>query len=185
MQEDYRHGRDPPGALPRSLPPPYARGVSDEVPPRYAERLVLPWWLWIVGLIVAGLLAAEIHLGASGLRSWVPYVVLLPLAVLSLWWLGRIRIAVVNDVLRVDDARLPVRYIAAVESLTPEQKRELLGPAAHPLAFVVQRPWIRSTAKVTLSDPEDPTPYWVVSCRRPDALATAVKEAAEALAEGG
>jgi len=159
--------------------------VSDQVPPRYIERLVLPWWLWIVGLIVAGLLAAEIHLGASGLRSWVPYAVLLPLAVLALWWLGRIRIAVVNDVLQVDDAKLPVRYIAAVESLTPEQKRELLGPAAHPLAFVVQRPWIRGTAKVTLSDPEDPTPYWVVSCRRPDALATAVKAAAESPAEGG
>jgi hypothetical protein len=159
--------------------------VSDEVPSWYTERLVLPWWLWILGLAVAGLLAAEIHLGASGLRSWVPYVVLLPLAALGLWRLGRIRIAVVNDVLHVDDARLPVRYIATVESLTPEQKRELLGPAAHPLAFVVQRPWIRGTAKVTLSDPEDPTPYWVVSCRRPDALATAVKEMADAQTKEG
>jgi hypothetical protein len=151
--------------------------VSDQAPPRYAERLVLPWWLWLVGLVVTGLLAAEIHLGAPGLRSWVPYVVLLPLTVLGLWWLGRIRIAVADGVLQVDDARLPVRYIATVETLTPERKRELLGPAAHPLAFVVQRPWIRGAAKVVLWDPEDPTPYWVVSCRRPDSLAAAVRAA--------
>jgi hypothetical protein len=151
--------------------------VPEDNPVRYAERLVLPWWLWTVGFAVAGLLAAEIHLGAPGLRSWVPYLILLPLTGLGLWWLGQIRIAVVGDVLVVDDARLPVRYITAVESLNQEQKRDLLGPCAHPFAFVVQRPWIRTTAKVVLADPEDPTPYWVVSCRRPDRLATAVAEA--------
>ncbi|HEX6074285.1 MAG TPA: DUF3093 domain-containing protein [Micromonosporaceae bacterium] len=154
--------------------------MPDEIPLRYTERLFLPWWLWIVGFSVAGLLAAEIHLGAPGLRSWVPYAILLPVTGVGLWWLGRIRIAVAGDVLEVDDARLPVRYIAAVELLSPEQKRELLGPRAHPFAFVVQRPWIRGVAKVILSDPEDPTPYWVVSCRRPDQLAAAVRAAASA-----
>ncbi|HEX2418313.1 MAG TPA: DUF3093 domain-containing protein [Micromonosporaceae bacterium] len=153
--------------------------MPDNIPVvRYAERLVLPWWLWTCGFAVAGLLAAEIHLGAPGLRSWVPYTILLPLTGLGLWWLGQIRIAVAGDVLEVDDARLAVGYIAAVEPLTTEQKRQLLGPGAHPFAFVVQRPWIRGAAKVTLSDPDDPTPYWVISCRRPARLAAAVETAA-------
>ncbi|MGH3646317.1 MAG: DUF3093 domain-containing protein [Micromonosporaceae bacterium] len=155
--------------------------MPDATPPvRYAERLALPWWLWLAALAVAGLLAAEIHLGAPGMRSWVPYAVLLPLSAVGLWWLGRIRVAVEGDTLVVDDARLPVRYIASLEPLDPEQKRELLGPRAHPLAFVVQRPWIRGALKVTLDDPDDPTPYWVVSCRRPESVVSAVGQAREA-----
>lgn len=155
--------------------------MSETPPVRYAERLILPWWLWIPALGVAGLLAAEIHLGAPGVRSWVPYAVLLPLAVVGLWWLGRIRVAVEGDSLLVDDARLLVRYIATVESLSPDQKRELMGPRAHPLGFVVQRPWVRGAVKLTLDDPDDPTPYWLVSCRRPEALRDAVTQARQEL----
>lgn len=147
---------------------------------RYAERLALPWWLWLSALAVTTLLAAEIHLGAPGMRSWVPYAVLLPLSAVGLWWLGRIRVAVEDDALLVDDARLQVRYIAAVEPLDPEQKRQQLGPRAHPLGFVVQRPWVRGAVKVTLDDPDDPTPYWLVSCRRPAAVIAAVGEAQRA-----
>ncbi|MGH3735987.1 MAG: DUF3093 domain-containing protein [Micromonosporaceae bacterium] len=144
---------------------------------RYAERLALPWWLWLSALAVTALLAAEIHLGAPGVRSWTPYVVLLPASAAGLWWLGRIRVAVEDGTFVVDDARLPVGVIAGAEPLDPEQKRELLGPRSHPLAFVVQRPWIRGAVKVTLDDPDDPTPYWVVSCRRPESVITAITEA--------
>jgi hypothetical protein len=154
-----------------------ARRESPAPPVRYAERLVLPWWWWLPALAVATLLAAEIHLGAPGLRAWMPYAILLPVSAVGLWWLGRIRVAVLGDALAVDDARLPVRFIATIEALTPDQKRELLGPHLHPLAFVVQRPWIRGAVKVTLDDPDDPTPYWLVSCRRPDRLIAAVEAA--------
>jgi hypothetical protein len=64
------------------------------------------------------------------------------------------------------------------------EKRILLGTAAHPYAFVVQRPWIKGAVQVHLDDPNDPTPYWVVSSRRPAALAAALL-AARAAAETG
>ena len=56
----------------------------------------------------------------------------------------------------------------------PLGKREVLGVGAHPLAFVVQRPWIGGAVQVLLDDPADPTPYWVVSTRHPVELATAL-----------
>ncbi|MGH3748264.1 MAG: DUF3093 domain-containing protein [Micromonosporaceae bacterium] len=149
----------------------------------HQERLILPWQLWAPALGLAALLAAEIHLGASGVRAWAPYAVLLPLAAVGLWQLGRIRIAVEAGELLVDDARLPVRHIASAQPLSPEQKRQLLGPDAHPLAFVVQRPWVRGAVKVVLRDPNDPTPYWVISSRAPDHLVTALQAAQEATAE--
>jgi len=53
-------------------------------------------------------------------------------------------------------------------------RRELLGPLADPLAFVVQRPWVPGAVQVMLDDPDDPTPYWVVSTRQPARLAAAL-----------
>ena len=140
----------------------------------YAERLTVPWWLWLPGLAAAGLLAAEIWMGSAGVRAWLPFAVLLPLAVAGLWWVGRIRVRVAAGELHVDDAHLPVRFIADAVPLDVSGRREVLGVGADPLAFVVQRPWISGAVQVVLDDPEDPTPYWVVSSRHPTRLAAAL-----------
>jgi hypothetical protein len=141
---------------------------------RYTERLSVPWWMWPAALACGALLAAEIWFGAAGLRAWVPFAVLLPLTAGLLWRLGRIRVAVVGTEFQVDDARLPVAVVADVVALDADGRREVLGVGAHPLAFVVQRPWIGGAVQVVLDDPTDPTPYWVVSSRRPVELATAL-----------
>jgi Protein of unknown function (DUF3093) len=140
----------------------------------YSERLTVPWWTWPLLLGAAALLAAEIGLGAPGARTWVPYATLLPLTGLGLWWIGRIRVAVGGGELRVDDARLPVRFVADAIPLEAAGRRELLGVGADPLAFVVQRPWVTGAVQVLLDDPADPTPYWVVSSRHPHQLAAAL-----------
>jgi hypothetical protein len=97
-----------------------------------------------------------------------------PAVVGGLWWAGRIRIAVTPDELRVDDARLPLRFVGAVMPLSPLQTRDLLGPGAETYAFVIQRPWVGTAVRVDLTDPADPTPYWVVSTRHPGELAAAI-----------
>ncbi|MEN3310341.1 MAG: hypothetical protein V7603_6543 [Micromonosporaceae bacterium] len=130
--------------------------------------------MWLAALALAGLLSAEVFLGAPGFATWIPYLVLLPVTALGLWWLGRIRVAVEDGEFRVDDARLPVGFIREVGVLDGEAKREALGPRADPAAFVVQRPWLRGAVLVVLDDPADPTPYWVVSARRPARLAEAL-----------
>ncbi|MEQ4303212.1 DUF3093 domain-containing protein [Plantactinospora sp. B6F1] len=140
----------------------------------YTERLTLPWWLWLAGIVVAALLATELWLGGTGVRAWLPFVVLLPLAAVGLSWLGRIQVAVRDGELLVDDARLPVRFVADAIPLDAEGRREVLGVGADPMAFVVQRPWVPGAVQVVLDDPADPTPYWVVSSRHPVRLAEAI-----------
>ena len=76
--------------------------------------------------------------------------------------------------LQIDDARLPLAVIADVIALDAAGKRESLGVGAHPLAFVIQRPWIGSAVQILLDDPADPTPFWVISTRHPVELATAL-----------
>ncbi|RKN49155.1 DUF3093 domain-containing protein [Micromonospora endolithica] len=149
-------------------------------PATYAERLGLPWWGWLLGLVAAALLATEIWMGVPGVRTWLPFAVLVPLTVAGLAWLSRIRVAVADGELRVDDARLPARFVADVLPLDVAGRREVLGVGADPLAFVVQRPWIGGAVQVVLDDPADPTPFWVVSTRHPVELAEALLAARDA-----
>jgi hypothetical protein len=172
-------GHGNPAILPR--PGSEARRTLPSVTPelsrrtaRYAERLTVPWWSWPPALLGGAIVAAEVWMGASGLRAWVPFAVLLPLTAVLMIALSRIRIAVTDDEFQVDDARLPTAVIKDVVALDSAGKREVLGVGAHPLAFVVQRPWIGGAVQVLLDDPADPTPFWVVSTRHPVELATAL-----------
>ncbi|WP_250038188.1 DUF3093 domain-containing protein [Paractinoplanes maris] len=142
--------------------------------PAYRERLHLTWWIWPVMMIVVAILAVEVLLGFPAMPGWVPFAVLVPLTVAGMVWISRIRVAVTDGEFQVDDARLPVEFIKDVVALDAEGKREALGVGAHPLAFVVQRPWIGPAVQVLLDDPDDPTPYWIVSTRHPVELATAL-----------
>ncbi|GAA2863083.1 hypothetical protein Acy02nite_52900 [Actinoplanes cyaneus] len=149
---------------------------ADRTAHNYRERLGLPWWAWPLSLVTGAIVATELTLGVPGLPAWLPYVVLLPLSLLLILPLGRLRVAVQDGEFLVDDARLPVSVISGVVALDAAGKREALGVGAHPHSFVVQRPWIGTAVQVLLDDPADPTPFWVVSTRRPVELATTLLE---------
>ncbi len=164
------------------MPPrgPYPAGVArdeDTDRTRFRERLWPPWWAWPVGLAIAAILAVELTIGAPTLRHPVFYAAAVALAAAGLLALGRIRIRVTDAALHVDDAHLPVEFIASATPLDPAARRDLLGVDADPLAFVIQRPWIRGSVRIDLDDPADPTPYWVVSTRRPGELIAALEAA--------
>jgi hypothetical protein len=155
--------------------------------PAYVERLRLSWWTALPALLVDVILALEILLGFPTMPAWVPFAAIVPLTAAMLLWVSRIQVTVTGDELLVDDARLPVSVIADVVALDAAGKREALGVGAHPLAFVIQRPWIGPAVQVLLDDPADPTPFWVISTRRPVELATALLDAkqARAVSSGG
>ena len=150
------------------------QGVTHRPPAEadFVERLWLPWWAWPAGLAVAAVLVTEIAVGAPTLRHPLLYIGGLALAAAGLVGLCRIKIRVADGVLWVDDAHLEGEFIGSVSPLDPAAKRDLLGPNLDPLAFVIQRPWIRGSVRIDLADPADPTPYWVVSTRHPERLTT-------------
>ncbi|MGI8648443.1 MAG: DUF3093 domain-containing protein [Acidimicrobiales bacterium] len=141
----------------------------------FAERWRAPWWYWLAGLILAVAVAAAIHLGYPGLRAIAPYVVTVPLVVGLLCWLSRVEVRITVTALYVDDAELAREFIAEAMPLSREAYRAALGPGFDPLAFVVRRPWITEAVLITLCDPNDPTPYWIISSRHPAELVAALK----------
>ncbi|PFG19545.1 DUF3093 domain-containing protein [Serinibacter salmoneus] len=77
--------------------------------------------------------------------------------------------------LRVGPAFLDAWSIGEVTALDAEGTRLVLGPQADARAYLAHRGWISTAVKITVVDSEDPTPYWVVSTRRPEQLAQAVR----------
>jgi hypothetical protein len=137
----------------------------------YSERLYVTWYWWPLPMLAALILAAEIHMGYGGLRAWLPYAVLLPLTAALIIKLGLTRIRVTDTELRIGDARLPREFVGEIEIIPFTGKRRALGPDLDPAAFVVHRSWVRPLLRMQLTDPADPTPYWIFSTRHPERLA--------------
>lgn len=138
--------------------------------------MYVAWWGWPLPLIATCLVAAEIHMGYPGVRAWLPYLVLVPLMAAWLLLLGRSKVEITDDELLVGKARLPLKFVGGVDVVAKENKRKALGPELDPAAFVVHRGWVGPVVRVHLSDPEDPTPYWVFSTRRPEAVAELLRK---------
>ena len=146
---------------------------------RYRERLWVPWWWWLVGLGVSALLATEVNMGVRALPDWLPYAMSAAAAVGVLLWLSRTEVQVsaagAEVELRAGPAHLPVSAVRRSAEIPRTAKSAALGRQLDPAAYVVHRTWVGSMALVVLDDPDDPTPYWLVSCRHPDRLLAALR----------
>jgi hypothetical protein len=86
------------------------------------------------------------------------------------------RVRVTGDVLQVGQATLARRFVGRVEVVDRRNKQAALGPELDPAAYVLHRGWVGPLVRVEVTDPDDPTPYWVFSVREPDRLLSALKE---------
>jgi hypothetical protein len=148
---------------------------------RYSERLWVPLWWWLPGLALAALIALEVNMGVRTLPDWVPYAVLLPVAAGALLWLSKTEVRVISGgaegetELWVGTAHLPVSVIARSAEVPRSAKSAALGRQLDPAAYVVHRAWVGPMVLLVLDDPDDPTPYWLVSARHPDRVLSALR----------
>jgi hypothetical protein len=83
-------------------------------------------------------------------------------------------VEVSDGVLRAGSARVPLSLLGTAQALDVAAMRHELGPGLDARAYVCLRAWARTGVRVALDDPEDPTPYWLVSTRRPELLVRAL-----------
>jgi hypothetical protein len=142
--------------------------------PGFDERLSVPPWWYLPVIGVAVLLGAEVHMGYPGVRSWIGYAITVPLFLGALIWLGRTRVTVGSGQLQVGAAALPLRHIGRVEVVAKADKQAALGPELDPAAYVLHRAWVGPLVRLEITDPDDPTPYWIFSVRDPEHLLRAL-----------
>jgi len=143
--------------------------------PVYRERLRPPAAVIVIALGLAGIVG--VAYGAAYGASW-GWAIGLSLAVVVSGVL-----AATTVILRVDDrvvragrARLPLVAVSAVDEL---DRDEMVKARRHgdPRDFIVLRAWSsRLGIAITLDDPRDPHPRWIVSTRHPDRFSAAILE---------
>jgi hypothetical protein len=127
------------------------------------------WWaittmFWasvLLALLVA--LPPAVAYGSGGLIA--------ALVVAVLVGYGGARVSVTDGVFAAGRARIPVRFLRDPEPLDAAATKAVAGVDADARAYLVLRPYVRTAVRVHLTDPADPTPYWLVSTRHPRALA--------------
>ncbi|MFC3298959.1 DUF3093 domain-containing protein [Arthrobacter agilis] len=138
----------------------------------YEERLWPSFWIW---LIAAGFSAATIVMFAP-ISMVVGYTVAVVVAIIvgTLLILSTPRIVVTDTTLTVGRATIERSYLGDVGWYTGDDATHQRGPGLHGLAYLCIRGWISPVVRIELTDPEDRTPYWLVSSRTPERLVEAL-----------
>jgi hypothetical protein len=74
-------------------------------------------------------------------------------------------------------ARVPVQLIGPVTPFRGEEATLQRGRLLDARAWLLIRGWVSPIVKIEIADESDPTPYWILSTRAPDALAAAIERA--------
>lgn len=141
----------------------------------YRERLWPSLGVWSL-VPLMGLAAAMIVLPVSTVGALAAAVVVM--GGLVLWGVRSSPVVAVDDGhLVAGRARLPLGVVGDVEAWRGEDARRQRGPLLDARAHLLVRGWVGPVVTVRLEDPDDPTPYWVVSTRSPERLRDALESA--------
>ncbi len=156
--------------------------LPDTAFPTYREHLRPAWWLWLAP-IGAGLFLGIAYLFALGTLAGIATFAVI--FALGAWTLVRAstQVVVEPDGLRAGRALLPWRFVGDVRTLDTAQTAAARLERADANAFtLIRSSYSKQSVAVAVTDPRDPHPYWLITTRRPHALASAIVDARAAAA---
>jgi len=149
-----------------------ARGTSRTTGAVYSERLLPSPAGWFGVVAFAAVLAVALTV-AGPTVAVVTGVVALVVGCAIAWWTSPV-VEVRDGVLSAGGTSIPTALLGEVVVLDRAGVREQMGTGWDARAFACLRTWTGTAVRITVVDPEDATPFWVVSTRRPDDVAAAV-----------
>jgi hypothetical protein len=140
--------------------------------PAYRERLWPSPWVFIATALVVPA-ALLVFLPISQIAGIVCAIVLYGAIVVIL--IATTPLVEVTDAeFGAGRAHLPLAVVEAATAVEGDEATAERGVRLDARAYLLIRGWIPGLVRVTLDDPSDPTPYWLVSTRHPRALAAAL-----------
>jgi hypothetical protein len=143
----------------------------------YDERLHVPLRWWVQGTMLVATFWLAFIVALDPVVAWAASGVLLAATVVLLLGYGAARVRIENGTLLAGRARIDVTLLADPTPLDAEATRLLAGRDADARAYLLLRPYLKRSVRVSVIDHADPTPYWLVSTRRPQELADAIASA--------
>jgi hypothetical protein len=151
----------------------------------YRERLVVPVSYWLLAIPAVVTLGAEAYFFVDG---FIPPLVIVALyaivAVFLVNW-SSATIEVTGPVLHAGRDTLALSEADEVIALNEKQSAALRGPRADPAAHILLRPYLKRAVYISLADPSEGVPYWLLATRHPEKLAAAIESARHEGSEPG
>jgi hypothetical protein len=136
---------------------------------QFREVIRPPLWLlaFIYFMFLSLVIAFWAALGnQSALISFISLTLLLILIAVK----SKSELLVTGGELIAGGAHINLKYLGEVKSLNRDEMRLLRTRDADPAAFLAIKFWVSTGVKITLNDQRDPTPYWLVSCKKMEEL---------------
>ena len=143
----------------------------------YRERLLVPVSYWLLTVPVVVTLGAEAYFFVDGIIPPLVIGALFAIVATFLVHWSTATIEVAGGVLRAGKDTLALSGADEVIALDEKQATALRGPRADPAAHILLRPYLKRAVYVSLADPGEGVPYWLVATRRPEELAAAIERA--------
>lgn len=173
--KDNKQPRDVSGSASTSSAPaqPLSSGGDSSIV--YSERLWVPWWYWLLGAAAVFVCSAQIGFNRSPIWLIVGVIVCTAVGIWVLLNMSKTNISVEVDStgerwLHAGTAVLPASVVDKSLVVPKSAQRNALGRQLDPAAFLVTHTWVPTMVLLVLNDPDDPTPYWLVSTRKPEKL---------------
>ena len=141
----------------------------------YRERLwPAPWIFLATALVIPASLLVFLPINTT---AGIVVAIVLYGGIVGLLLATTPLVEVADGELRAGRARLPLSLVGEVVAARGADAVRERGTGLHADAWLLIRGWLPDLVRVELTDPSDPTPYWLISSRRADDLAEAIRSA--------
>jgi len=142
---------------------------------RYRERLWPTPWVYVACLLLI----------PAGLFVFLPIDMTIGILAAAVLFLGGIGFYLLTTrTIEVDEQRLvagratlPLEFVGGAGAFDGIEATFERGPGLDARAYTLFRGGVTAVVRVENTDPDDPTPYWLVSTRRPKELVAALTAA--------
>jgi hypothetical protein len=133
--------------------------------------------LWLMAFIYFLALSLGIAIWAA-MTTMIAAVVMafLTAATVLIYFTSTLVVEIDDHELRVGKAHIERKFCGDVNVLTPAQMSLQRTREADPAAYLAIRFWTAHGVKIAIVDGRDQTPYWLVTSKRGDELAKALKK---------
>lgn len=146
--------------------------AGGEAAPIYTEKLWPAWWLWLAGVVV-GASISLIFFPISVTFGILTMVIGIGLVIFGLV-ITTPTLEVTQGSLRVGRAHIQTMHLGRIVGHSGDAAREQLGPGFDASSYQCIRGWIDPVITAQIIDPQDATPYWIFSTRKPNAVLSAL-----------
>jgi hypothetical protein len=127
------------------------------------------WPIWLTLLVICLDLSILIAIWAAlGNQAAVVTAILLIVSTIYFYYVTSLTVELTTERLKAGRANIEVKYLGKIEVLSKKDMLFHRGSGINSRAYLALRFWIERGLKVEITDPRDPTPFWLISSKYPE-----------------